>query len=216
MQARNVTDEFVATSGKTYLDEVTKADIYNFHALCRKQGLSDRTIANKHDRLRFFLRFAGLALDTIMPPRPKYEKTLPTVYTIEQIDSVIAAADDYMRLVIKLGYMCGLREMEIVHLEPTDIDWSEKVVRIQGKPLWGFKVKDSEQRDIPVPTVLLTDLNAWKRQHTKKRLIAGTEGDKPNTHLLRQLKAREACRVKLRGVRRLQRREQRVFGMDSS
>ncbi len=202
--AQNVLDEFRANSGRTFLDEVTKDDIYAYQAGLRKQGRTDRTVANKHNRLRSFLRFAGIDVKTIMPQKPKYEKSLPTVYGAEQITALREAADDYMTLVIDLGSQCGLRELEMVYLEWPDIRRKEKILRVQGKPFWGFKVKDSEQRDVPMPDELLGRLAVWdeardkewreanlgsgKEGRSRTRLVLGTKHDRPNMHLLRQLK----------------------------
>jgi integrase len=187
-QARRYLDDFTAITKKTFVDELTPDDIYAFHAHLRKNGASDRTVANKHARVRSFLIFAGANLKAVMPEKPTYEKKLPTVYTPQEIGALLAAADGYMRVVISLGLKCGLRESEIAHLEWSDINWTDKVLRVQGKPQWDFKVKDSEQRDIPIPDDLLADLAAWREERGKTKLVVGTDGDLPNTHLLRQMK----------------------------
>jgi integrase len=187
-QAENVTEEFIGSSGRTFVDEVTKDDVFAYYAWLRKQGQADRTVANKDQRLRSFLRFAGVDVKTIMPPKPKYEKTLPTTYTEEEVNALLGAADPYMTLVIELGLKCGLRELEMVYLEWPDIHWHDKVLRVQGKPSRGFKVKDSEQRDVPIPDDLLEHLKAWHETHKNTRLVVGTKKDNPNMHMLRQLK----------------------------
>jgi integrase len=188
--AELVTGEFIADCGRTFLDEVTQDDILGYQKNLRKQGQTDRTVANKHQRLRSFFRFAGVNVKAVMPAKPRFEKALPTVYTDEQINTLLTAADSdlYLRLAIELGLKCGLRELEIVFLEWTDINWQDKTLRVQGKPSWGFAVKDSEQRDVPIPDDLLTRLQNWRTDHSKNRLILGTKSGKPNMHLLRQLK----------------------------
>lgn len=187
-QAENVTDEFMATCGKTFVDEVVKDDVVVYQRWLRKQGRTDRTVANKHQRLRSFFRYAGLDVAAIMPEKPKYEKELPTVYTAKEVSALLGAADDYMTLVIGLGMKCGLRELEMVYLEWPDIHWPDKVLRVRGKPHWEFKVKDSEQRDVPIPDDLLELLQTWRTKHKQTRLVLGTKKDNPNMHLLRQLK----------------------------
>jgi integrase len=188
--AELVTGEFIADCGKTFLDEVTKDDLLCYQKNLRKQGQTDRTVANKHQRLRSFFRFAGVDVKAVMPAKPKFEKALPTVYTDEQINTLLTAADSdpYMRLAIELGLKCGLRDLEIVYLEWPDINWQDKTLRVQGKPSWGFKVKDSEQRDVPIPDDLLARLENWRTDHGKNRLILGTKKGNPNMHVLRQLK----------------------------
>lgn len=191
-RAVNVTEEFLAVSRKIFLDEITKQDVYDYQEKLRDRGCAPRTVANNYDRLRSFLKFSGIGVKAVMPEKPKYEKTLPTIYEPQEIGSLLKAAqanaDEYMVLIIKLGLACGLREMEIVHIEWADIHWTDKVLRVQGKPAWGFKVKDSEQRDVPIPDDLLAHLRMWQTGHAKKRLVFGTKKDHPNSHLLRQLK----------------------------
>jgi len=59
-QARSVTTEFIGAIGKTYVDEVTRNDVLRFHAALRKRGCGDRTLSNKHARLKSWLRFSGI------------------------------------------------------------------------------------------------------------------------------------------------------------
>jgi integrase len=187
-QNRVVMDEFVATVPKTFVDEITREDVLRFYIGLRKRGLSDRTVANKDARLRSFLRFCKVSPADIMPPKPKYEETLPTVYEGDEIRILLESADEYMTLVIELGNKCGLREQEIMFLEWTDLNFDTGVLRIKGKPLWGFKVKDSEQREVPVPKDVLDMLRAWRMKNPATRLVLPTIHGTPNSKLLRTLK----------------------------
>lgn len=194
-QARNVTAEFIRETGKTYLDEIMRSDILKFHSALRKRGCEDRTVANKHDRLKSWLLFAGIDR-TVLPPRPRYEEKLPTIYTSDEISSILGAADPYMSLAIELALKCGLRDQEITYLEWADIDEDSQVVRVRGKEKYRFKVKDSEQREVPIPDDLLEELNAWKEKHGGNGLVLPTAGGRPNQKLLRALK-RMARKAKL-------------------
>lgn len=140
-QARLVTDEFMEESRKTFVDEIVKDDVYRFHRALRDRGCGDRTVANKHTRLKSFLRFAGVDVKTVMPPE-KYEEALPTIYAGEEIRAILKAADPYMHLVIEMGLKLGLRDQELTYAEWTDVDQQHSVFRVQGKPHWDFKVKD--------------------------------------------------------------------------
>jgi hypothetical protein len=71
-QARHVSDELQGVVKRTFVDEVTRADILRFRAALTKRGCGDRTVANKEARLRSWLRFAGMDTD-LFPPKPKYE-----------------------------------------------------------------------------------------------------------------------------------------------
>jgi integrase len=187
-QARLVSEEFRKLfNRKTYVDEITRDDIFRFHSALRKRGCSDRTVANKHQRLTSWLRFAGID-KTILPPAPKYEETLPTIYSSDEISTILNEARPYMKVAILLALKCGLRDQELMHLEFSDINFSEKTLRVQGKPRWNFRVKTHEQRFVPVPDDVLDELKAWEVQHCGKSLILATKNGNPNTKLLFALK----------------------------
>lgn len=188
-QAKNVTDEFITLVRKTYVDEVTRGDVLRFHEALRKRGRSDRTIANKHARLKSWLVFGGVNPDAVHKSlTPDYELKLPTVYSPDQVSSILGAADPYMRLVILLALKCGLRDQEIAHLEWSSVDLDKRVLRVRGNPAFGFRVKDSEERELPMPADLLDALKARRDTNPGRKLVVGTEGDKPNRKLLRSLK----------------------------
>jgi integrase len=123
-----------------------------------------------------------------MPPVPKYEDKLPTIYDPTQVKAIREVADPYMLLVVDMALKLGLREQELVFSEWSDIDTTQSVYRVQGKPSRGFAVKDKQQRDVPIIAELLTSLSEWHKKHPKKTLVLGTASDKPNKHLLRTLK----------------------------
>jgi integrase len=187
-QARLVNEEFrKLLNRKTYVDEITRDDIFRFHTALRKRGCSDRTVANKHQRLTSWLRFAGID-KTILPPVPKYEETLPTIYTSDEISTILAEAGPHMKMAILLALKCGLRDQELMHLEFSDLNLADKTLRVQGKPRWNFKVKTHEQRHVPIPNDVLDELKAWKEKRTGQSLILGTKNGNPNTKLLFALK----------------------------
>jgi integrase len=185
--ARSATKEFLGLVKKTFVDEIRKEDIYRFHAALRKRKCGDRTVSNKHVRIVSWLRFAGIDKANI-PPKPKYEEGLPTVYEPDQYKALLAAADPYMRICILLALKCGLRDQELRHLEFRDLNLVNNTILVRGKPEWGFRVKDSEQRELPLPDDFVVELRAWQESHGGKMLVLGTENDRPNSVLLESLK----------------------------
>ncbi|HEX4065296.1 MAG TPA: site-specific integrase [Acidobacteriaceae bacterium] len=191
-KARHVLEEFqeiCRKAGIIHTISITRQHILNYHKDQRTKGSSERTIADKHQRVKAWLKFCKI--DTsFMPPEPTYERKEVTVYTPAQIKAVRAAADPYMRMVIDLALKLGLREREIVHAEYEDVDWHHSTFRVQGKVRrdWKFAPKDAEQRDIPIPADLLQSLADWKEAHPRTVLIVGNAEDQPEGHLLRKLK----------------------------
>lgn len=71
--------------------------------------------------------------------RPKIVRNVPEVLEPEQVDSIITAPDDSSaeaardRAMLELVYSSGLRVSELCSLKESDIDFSEQIVRVQGK-----------------------------------------------------------------------------------
>ena len=120
------------------------------------------------------LTFVGVD-PKIYPPKPKYEKKLPTIYTQTELAAMFEVAKPYQAMVCKLALKLGLRDQEIKFGEFTDIIWGESVYRVRSKTKFDFKVKDYEQRDIPIPTDFLDELKIWKEEHPKQNLIVPTK-----------------------------------------
>jgi len=186
-QAVLVSKEFLAAVKITYVNEVTQDVISDFDASLRDLGRSKRTIANKRQRLQSMLRYAGVD-PKVFPPKPKYDKTLPTIYTPSELRAMFEAADPYQRIVLNLALKLGLRDGEVMHAEFTDINFHEGTFRVQSKPRYGFTVKDYEERDIPFPLDFLAELTAWKASHPGQNLIVPTKNGTPNKKFLKMLK----------------------------
>ena len=178
---------FLAAVPITYVDEITRDSILKFDQSQRAQGLGDRTIANKRQRLQSMLRWARVD-PAIFPPKPKYEKTLPTIYTPELLQGLLRVAKPCQRMACNLALKLGLRDQEVQYAEFSNIRWHESVFRVRSKPQYKFKVKDSEQRDIPIPRDLLEELQVWRDEHPNQSLIVPTSNGRPNAKLLKMVK----------------------------
>ena len=77
---------------------------------------------------------------------------------------------------------------ELSYLEWSDIHWEHSIVKSEQQTALGFEVKDSEERDIPIPQSLLEDLKQWRTKYPNATLVLPTRNSKPNTKILRQLK----------------------------
>jgi len=153
-----------------------------------EKGLSDRTQFNRFVRLKAWLRWCRVSLD-FLPDAPRYEKKEPTIYSGTQVDAILKAPDARMRIVILLGLKCGMRMGEIAHAAWSDLSDDFLTLRVTSKPAFNWRIKDGEQRTVPVTADLREELKAWRDEKRKGRvLIVGTRSDKPDRHLLRSLK----------------------------
>jgi integrase len=185
-------DDFTVACGKTYLNELGRDDVTKYHVALRRRGMSDRTISNRHANIRSFLLFAGLNAKTICGPAPKYEKQVVEVFERGQLKKFFASlSTDYDNLLFRLLLQTGLREQEAMHLEWRSVNEKAKTLTVRSNPRYEFKVKDSEQREVPLNEELLGLLKAYRQKVSKHLLVFGRrEGaeDKPDGHLLRRLK----------------------------
>jgi len=154
------------------------------------RGNSDRTVAGKHRAVTGLLYFHGIDVRALRIVKPKYDKVKPRVYSPKEVDALLAAAADspYFLMVIDVLRMTGLREAEGKHLQWSDINYDRKLVHVRAKPEYHHKLKDREERDVPLPDPLATRLKAWQVQHRDDKLVLGGKGDKPCATWLYQVK----------------------------
>lgn len=183
--------EFLETVGKTYADELDLDDLVKFRKALKDRGCADRTIHNRHANVLSFLRWCKLDVKALSPARhrPKFEKTIPEVYSPEDMKKLFDSIKDPK---LYNGYQillkCGLREQEAMYLEWSNVDLIRGVLRVVANPRFGFRVKDGEQRAVPFPQDLQERLKEYREKHPGERLVTGTKSDKPNPKLLRTLK----------------------------
>jgi integrase len=196
---RQAGEEFLKVIGKTYADEITPDDVLRHQRALRNRGLEPRTISNRHVCIKSFLRFLNLDTKALAPTAPKYEKRIPEIYSPEELKALFASiTDEGLSLTYELLLKTGLREQEAVYLYWENIDFAGSKLKVRSKPELEFRIKDWEERDIPIPQDLVERLAAFRSRHPKTRLVTGTRTDRPNGKLLRTLKrlvnkARLAC-----------------------
>jgi integrase len=195
-------DDFLVGCSKKYADQMTHDDVLRFHGQMRKAGLSDRTVHNRHMHLRSFMIYLGFTKEQVEKiagkKAPKFEKTMPKIYEPEDLKPFFNSLDtEYDKLLFDLLLTTGLREREAMHLEWTDISYARKILHVRSKPRYEHKIKDSEEREMPLTAGLIKQLQHYQQSHPNQRLIFGKRGgkdDEPEGHLLRRLKrlARDA------------------------
>ncbi len=215
---RNAVETFRDNSGIRYMHEVT-ADILMEHETWlfkkiqrRKRGDQGNTIANRFRFLSVFLAKNGIKiskaknatpddkglLDWSDMPRERAKEQV-NKYTEEEINALLAVADDDEADLIHAFLRTGCRDEEVVYLHWTDINFKRQEVKISDKPKYGWKVKDRESRIIPVEDgVLLQRLAARReRQTPESHLVFPNTLGGPDQHLIRRLrKAAEKAEAK--------------------
>ena len=80
----------------------------------------------------------------------------------------------------------GLREQEVMYTTWRNLDPMGKVVAVRSKPEMGFRIKDKEERSVPVPDSLISAL-VDRRKHSSSMFVFPGRNGKPNGHFLRML-----------------------------
>lgn len=70
--------------------------------------------------------------------------------TIEEIEKILITADPLMQKVVTILLNTGMRRGELIYLGWEDIDFQNKLIKVQSKPESGFHPKSYKARSIPM------------------------------------------------------------------
>lgn len=105
--------------------------------------------------------------------RPKREKRIPTVLTIEEVRKLISSINNSKsRMMISMIYACGFRVSEIVSLKIKDIDFNEKTGHIR-------QAKGKKDRFFNIPASISEELRKHAEEQQNKNielLFSGPKG----------------------------------------
>jgi integrase len=182
-------DEFLKVIGKRYVDEFIPEDVITFQRALAARGMSARTISNRHASLKAFLRFCELDTEELPKP-PRYDRTMPEVYTDKELAAFFKAVDTPREsLLFRVFVQTGVREQEAMHLEWRDVRLERKILSLQSKEKrWGFRLKDFEERELPLNDDLLERLSAYGADQVERSTLIFPKNAKPDGHMLRTLK----------------------------
>lgn len=184
---KQVLETFVATCPHATVESITRRDVMvHFVGALQDQGLSDRTQFHRFACLVSFLKASKCTVVTLKDA-PDYTETKISVYTQDELKAFFAACDPDDRLLAKFLLFTGAREQEAQYAEWTDILFDKKIFHIHSKPKMGFKIKDREERRVPIPDSLVADLKEVKK-HRSHHLIFPANCGRPDGHLIRRIK----------------------------
>jgi integrase len=182
-------EEFLEVTSRQYVDQLMPEDLITFQRALAERGMSVRTVSNRHSNVKAFLRYCGC--DTKQLPKPpKYDKTMPEIYTDKELNDLFnAVTSPRENLLFRVLLKTGVREQEAMHIEWDDIDPDRKTLRLQSKvKRWGFRLKDFEERELPLYDDLLVRLMEYKKDHAGPGTLIFPKNGGPDGHMLRTLK----------------------------
>ena len=200
-QARQrMLDLFTESCSKQYLDQVNETDCQQFIRFLRKRYNSAkgaRTVYNVFQGFNTFLRANKIFIAGQLLKGLDYDEKIVEAYTREDLKALKKACTDDEWLVWEYFWWSGCREGEVAHAEWCDIDFRKNVLHVQPKPNRDWKVKDKEDRFVPLPPALVRKLQERKGKAEQHGLIFPAENGGVEGHFLRRLQDFvEANRIK--------------------
>ena len=160
------------------VEKASQSDLDEFLGEQREMGLSPRSMARVISSLKSFYHF--LLLNKLidenpadMLEAPKFGFKLPTVLSVEEIDSLLGVIDlstaegtrNYA--IIETLYSCGLRVSELTGLRFSNLFFDEGFIRVEGK--------GSKQRLVPISETAIHRINDWLYYRNKIDINKGSE-----------------------------------------
>ena len=164
-------DLFKEQSGKVYLQELTREDVFTYRKWYKDHGRSDNTIALRTSSLFTF----GLRFNVLFNLFTKNERKRLTLRTDGPVDyytgndpyelkKFFAACDDEQRLRFMFFLHTGAREKEVSYAMFRDLDLTNRTFRIEEKTYDGkaVRIKNRKGRTVPIPQILADALTKWR------------------------------------------------------
>jgi integrase/recombinase XerD len=147
---------------------VKREDLLTFIRKLYELGCGPRTAYNRAVIVSQLLKANGITNLLSNRDWPNYVEPIRSIYEPEEIQSLLKACDEEQRVLYLCYLLTGLRDKEMRYLTWRDVDFRTQVIRVTRKPLYGFKPKNKEEREVPVPASLIVALRKYK--NSKKLL----------------------------------------------
>jgi integrase/recombinase XerD len=191
---------FAQVCGKTYLQEVDRADCFAYMKWYQQRKKAPRTVYNRMVSLNVFLKWAKHAPDFVFSQRkdggeiPDYAEKTVDRYTPLDLKKFFAACDSETRLRYLFFLDSGCREREVMFacqddfsFEPEGSEFSS-TYEVRPKDDLGFKTKKGKTRVVPLTPRLAKALQTWFAIIGDRRLIFVNRDGRPEGHFLYKLK----------------------------
>lgn len=184
-------DYFTESCHKAHIEEIERKDLLKYAAFLREvKDQSPRSTYNKFENVMTFLKAQGVRGLVGKNDWPRFTEQEPEIYERDELDKLFAACNDEERVWFEFFLMTGMREQEVIYTYWSDINLNAHTVRVSHKPDRSWSPKAYKEREIPIPTALVTRLKPWKKKADKScDLVFPTSGCNTKLDFLDCLKA---------------------------
>lgn len=180
---------FMESCTKPYLEDLQRDDLLEFAAFLRdEKNHAPRTVRNRFLQVLVFLNRVGVRGLVDKNDWPRYTEEEPEVYEREDLDKLFTVCNAEERLWFEFFLMTGMREQEAVHCFWRDVNFRASTVSVTHKPEYEWTPKAYKERTIPIPTVLVDGLKAWKSKATAGCPLIFPAAGRPKLNFLHELK----------------------------
>lgn len=178
-------------------DELTPELLKRYLVYCyEKLLLSENTLHSRINALKFYYeQVLGREKFFWEIPRPKKPVQLPKVLSKEEIAAILKATENPKhKVMIMLGYGCGLRVSEITRLEVNDLDENRMLLMVR-------RGKGKKDRTISLSPAILAVLREYKEKYKPAHyLFEGQQEGSP--YSIRSLQMIVQAAKKKAGIRK--------------
>jgi integrase/recombinase XerD len=163
---RLVLYKFRDNCSKPLLRDVTRDDLLAFKKHLFSIGNEARTIFNRLGIVQQLFNEHGMEKLLKKGDKPKWVLKIREMYQPEDLEALFKACEPDEKIRYLFFLLTGERDKEVRYSSWDDIDFERQRVRLTSKKRLGFRPKDKEEREIPVPATLMGALKAYRaRQH---------------------------------------------------
>ena len=182
---------FLKGCAKSSIEHIARADLLQFIRGQYESGCCARTAYNRANIVVQFLKLNGVKGLLHKRDWPEYVDAIRKIYEPDELKTLFAACHEHERVRYLFFLLTGERDKEVRFTAWRDIDFRRGTVRVTAKPQLGFKPKNKEEREIPVPSALLGALKDYKNRQqgpNPYNLVFPTEAGRPDKNFESKLK----------------------------
>lgn len=157
------------------VEEIENEDLIDFNNnYILKNGFSSSYQNQVVNGIKLFYRsMHQTKFDVELVHRPKKEKTLPNVLSMQEIKLILEACTNKKhKMMLSLIYACGLRRSELLNLRPNSIHSERHLLLIHQS-------KGKKDRVVPISNQLIETLREYYKEYRPKIWLF--EGQEPGT-----------------------------------
>lgn len=188
---RSTLYRFRDTCKKAKVHEIDRDDCLEFIRHLYSAGSEARTVHNLICIVQQWLKSRGITGLLHGRDKPNFVANMRHMYQPEDLERLFQACRPEEKMRYLFFLLTGERDQEVRHTTWSDIDFNRRCVRVTAKKQMGFKPKDKEEREIPVPAPLLDALREYKVRQTginRDDLVFPTSEGRPDKKFENKLK----------------------------